>query len=108
MKVEDKASGTGLIQQLKREGVPVVGIPRDRDKVTRGYDTAPMIEAGNVLLPQSAPFVSDFLYEASLFPNGAHDDQLDPMFDAIALTQRLPASKPANFVPLPTVHKWAR
>lgn len=83
MKVEDKASGTGLIQQLRREGVPVVGIPRDKDKVTRAYDAAPQIEAGNVYLPSDAEWLSDFLYESSLFPNGAHDDQLDPMMDAI-------------------------
>jgi len=83
MKVEDKASGTGLIQQLKREGVPVVGIPRDKDKVTRAFDAAPQIEAGNVLIPAAANWVSDFLSEASVFPNGQHDDQLDPMMDAV-------------------------
>jgi predicted phage terminase large subunit-like protein len=83
-KVEDKVSGTGLIQTLKREGIPMVAIQRDRDKVTRAYDTAPMIESGNVLLPEAAPWVSDFLAEASVFPNGQHDDQLDPMMDAIA------------------------
>ena len=84
MKIEDKASGTGLIQQLKREGIPVIGIPRNKDKVTRGYDAAPMVEAGNVLLPESAEYISDFLSEADVFPNGAHDDQLDPMMDAIS------------------------
>lgn len=84
MKIEDKASGTGLIQQLKREGMPVIGIPRSKDKVTRGYDAAPMVEAGNVLLPESAEYISDFLSEADVFPNGAHDDQLDPMMDAIS------------------------
>lgn len=84
MKVEDKVSGTGLIQTLRREGVPVLPIQRDRDKVTRAHDAAPMIESGNVLLPRDAPWLSDFLAEASAFPNGAHDDMLDPMMDAIA------------------------
>src|SRR5690554_4695330 len=52
-KVEDKSSGTGLIQSLKRgdaakgvRAVPVIGIPRSRDKITRAMDVAPMIEAG--------------------------------------------------------------
>lgn len=84
MKVEDKASGTGLIQTLKREGVPVIPIQRNTDKVTRAMDVAPQIQAGNVLLPQSAPWLSDLLAEASVFPNGAHDDQLDPLMDAIS------------------------
>lgn len=83
-KVEDKVSGTGLIQTLKREGVPMLAIQRDRDKVTRAMDAAPMIESGNVLLPRNAPWLSDLLAEASSFPNGAHDDQLDPLFDAVA------------------------
>lgn len=84
MAIEDKVSGTGLIQTLKREGIPVTAIQRDRDKITRAYDAAPMIEAGNVLLPRSAAWLSDMLAEASAFPNGAHDDTLDPMMDAIS------------------------
>lgn len=83
MKIEDKVSGTGLIQTLKREGIPVVAIQRNRDKITRAYDAAPVVESGNVYLPRNAPWLSDFLSEASIFPNGKHDDQLDPMMDAV-------------------------
>jgi predicted phage terminase large subunit-like protein len=83
MKVEDKASGTGLIQQLKQDGIPVSGIQRNKDKVTRAYDSAPMVEAGMVMLPQNAPFLSDYLAEISVFPVGKHDDQVDPTMDAI-------------------------
>lgn len=91
MNIEDKVSGTGLIQTLGREGIPIKDIQRDRDKITRAYDAAPMIEAGNVVLPERAPWLSDFLAEAEAFPNGAHDDQLDPMMDAIAdMLQRPP------------------
>ena len=82
-KPEDKASGTGLIQQLKQSGVPVVGIQRSIDKVTRAMDAAPQIQVGNVCLPESAPWLSDLLTEATQFPNGAHDDCLDPLMDAI-------------------------
>lgn len=84
MKVEDKASGTGLIQTLKREGVPVIGIPRGIDKTTRCMDIAPLVQSGNALLPGDAPWLSDFLAEATAFPNGAHDDMLDPMMDALS------------------------
>ena len=87
MKVEDKVSGTGLIQTLKREGIPILPIQRNVDKVTRAYDAAPYIESGNVLLPRSAPWLSDFLGEANGFPNAAHDDMMDPMMDAIADAQ---------------------
>lgn len=83
-KIEDKVSGTGLIQTLRREGAPIQAIQRDRDKVTRAMDAAPSVEAGNVFLPRTAHWLSDFLAEASVFPNGAHDDQLDPMMDAVS------------------------
>jgi len=84
MKVEDKVSGTGLIQTLKREGIPVLPIQRQTDKVTRAMDAAPYIESGNVILPRDAEWLSGFLAEFSAFPNGAHDDQVDPACDAIA------------------------
>lgn len=83
-KIEDKVSGTGLIQTLRREGAPIQAIQRDRDKVTRAMDVAPSVEAGNVFLPQNAPWLADFLAEAAVFPQGAHDDQLDPMMDAVS------------------------
>lgn len=93
-KVEDKVSGTGLIQTLRREGLPVVAIQRNKDKVTRAHDVAPVAEAGNVLLYRECPHLSDFLSEASAFPNGAHDDTLDPMMDAIADISGWNASEP--------------
>ena len=88
MKVEDKVSGTGLIQSLRkaepgRQALPVVGIQRDKDKVSRAHSAAPQIEAGNVLLPEDVSWISDYIAEFNSFPAGAHDDQCDPTFDAI-------------------------
>lgn len=83
-KIEDKASGTGLIQQLKTSGVPVAGIQRNTDKVTRALDAAPQIEVGNAVIPSRAEWVSDYLTEFSQFPNATHDDQVDPTMDAIS------------------------
>ncbi|MBE0469582.1 MAG: phage terminase large subunit [Methyloprofundus sp.] len=83
IKIEDKSSGTGLIQQLKQMGVPVVGIPRSTDKVSRALDVAPQIEVGNVYLPEGTAWLSDYLSEFAAFPNAAHDDTVDPTIDAI-------------------------
>jgi predicted phage terminase large subunit-like protein len=82
-KVEDKSSGTGLIQTLKREGIPVIGIPRDTDKVTRAMDASPSVQAGMVYLPKNAPWLLDYISEHAAFPNGEFDDQVDPTIDAI-------------------------
>jgi predicted phage terminase large subunit-like protein len=87
MKIEDKASGTGLIQAIKTKAqVPVAGIQRTKDKYTRLLDVVGYIEAGQVSLPQDAPFVSDFINECESFSaddTHSHDDQVDPMIDAI-------------------------
>lgn len=83
MYIEDKVSGTGLIQQLKLERIPVIPVQRNVDKVTRANDVAPQIANGNVLLPRYAPWLADFLLEVSQFPNGVHDDQVDTMMDGV-------------------------
>jgi len=87
MKVEDKVSGTGLIQSIRKDGmIPIIGIERSVDKLTRAQDGLGYIESGYVVLPDKAPFVNDFLDECEDFKadlGHAHDDQIDPMLDAI-------------------------
>ncbi|WP_261524091.1 phage terminase large subunit, partial [Burkholderia multivorans] len=87
MRVEDKASGTGLIQDIRADGgIPIEGIERDKDKLTRVMDIVSYIDSGLVYVPESAPWVSDFLSECDAFTpddTHAHDDQIDPMVDAI-------------------------
>jgi predicted phage terminase large subunit-like protein len=85
--VEDKSSGTGLIQTLRSvHRIPVKEIQRSIDKYTRCLDAQPYIEAGSCVIPEDAPYTSDFILEGEAFSadgTHAHDDQLDPMFDAI-------------------------
>lgn len=88
MKVEKKASGHGLIQSLRKPddnnpAIPVKGIERLIDKVSRANNVSPQIEVGNVLLPEDAAWISDYTEEFDNFPAGANDDQCDPTFDAI-------------------------
>lgn len=85
IKIEDKSSGTGLIQGLTRKGVPVLPIPRAKDKYTRGLDAAPWVTNRQVWLPKEAPWLATFLAEVQAFDGlgSGHDDQVDPMMDAI-------------------------
>lgn len=109
MYIEDKVSGTGLAQTLRRERIPVVAVQRNNDKITRAHDAAPFIEIGSVMLPIDESWLSDFLKEVSAFPGGAHDDQLDPMFDAIKLVQTLPAHTNTQAAqPMPIANHWRR
>lgn len=86
MAIEDKASGTGLIQSIRKDALcPVRAIQRDKDKYTRLMDTQGFIESGYIKLPSDKPFINDFLVEMeAINPEfNTHDDQLDPMMDAI-------------------------
>ena len=87
MKVEDKASGTGLIQDLRiSSSIPVLPIERVKDKLTRVTDITGYVEAGRVYIPEEAEWVSEFIQECEAFtPNDTHkhDDQIDPLCDAI-------------------------
>lgn len=86
--VEDKASGTGLIQNLSRvHTIPVEGIQVDRDKYTRAMDVQPQIQSGFVYLPEDAEFTSEYINEfASFSPlmTHLHDDQIDATMHAIS------------------------
>lgn len=87
MMIEDKSSGTGLIQEIKRhDKIPVKGIERNKDKLTRVMDATPFIDAGYVCLLEGSTFNSDFISECEAFAaddTHAHDDQVDPLCDAI-------------------------
>lgn len=84
--IEDKASGTGLIQEVSaRAPCRIYPVQRNIDKLTRGMDAAPQVEMGKVILPDDAPFVTEFLSEIGAFTgeDGNTDDQVDNLMDAV-------------------------
>ncbi len=82
--VEDASSGIPLIQELRRNTrLPVLAIPAKGSKEARANSATPLIEAGRVYLPESAPWLYDFIEECSAFPNGANDDQVDSLTQAL-------------------------
>ncbi|PMC72330.1 hypothetical protein CJ196_10505, partial [Bifidobacterium breve] len=54
-------------------------------KEARANAITPLIEAGNVHLPDRslAPWIEPLLEELAAFPNGAHDDQVDALTQAL-------------------------
>lgn len=87
VKVEDKSSGTGLIQDIQQSTLmPIAGIPRFTDKVSRSLDGLPQIAVGNVHIPAQAPWIADYIAEFDQFTveMTGHDDQIDPTLDAIS------------------------
>lgn len=82
--VEDKASGTGLIQELQRAGTPINGLPVDKDKLTRLESVLTYISSGQVLLPYNEMygFNPELLAECEAFTRDdshSHDDIVDAL-----------------------------
>jgi predicted phage terminase large subunit-like protein len=92
--VEDKSSGTGLIQDMLTEfnpPIPMQAIQRNKDKVTRAMDMIPYLASKRVYLDENATYLSDYLSEFRKFtPLMTHkyDDQIDPTLDAIDIALR--------------------
>ncbi|MEM7472585.1 MAG: phage terminase large subunit [Pseudomonadota bacterium] len=86
--IEDAASGQQLIQVLRREAP--LGVPRpiarkpEGDKVTRFAAQSHRIESGDLILPDTAPWLEDLERELLGFPNLKHDDQVDALTQLLA------------------------
>ena len=90
--IEDKASGTQLIQELIEDGIyAVTRYKPEGDKLMRLHAQTGTIENGFVYLPHEAHWLPDYLHELTTFPGAKYDDQVDSTSQAIAwLKQRTP------------------
>jgi predicted phage terminase large subunit-like protein len=77
--VEAAALATRIIDFMRREGEPVIGVEADRDKVARAYSALPLLEARQIYVPRDADWWPACQAELLAFPNGAHDDFADVM-----------------------------
>jgi predicted phage terminase large subunit-like protein len=82
--IEDKGSGTSVIQELRATDVAVIGITPEGDKVTRAAKVSAQFEAGAVFFPKTAPWLSRLKAELLGFPNVKHDDQVDSVTQALS------------------------
>lgn len=88
--VEKKANGAAVIDTLRKKVPGLIAIEPEGGKEVRAAAAEPLVEAGNVYIP-AADYIpappgyepshveSDFIHECRVFPNGAHDDQVDAM-----------------------------
>ena len=77
--VEDKSSGIGLIQKAARTGKPLKPLKAETDKVSRAAPVSIMYENGKIYHLAAAGWLGAFEDEILAFPNGAFDDQVDPL-----------------------------
>lgn len=87
VKIEDKSSGSSLIQSIKKDYmIPVEAIQRNTDKVLRAMGVVKYFASGYIHLPLGADFVHDYKEEFRKFTplmTHKHDDQIDPTMDAV-------------------------
>ncbi len=97
--IEEKANGLVLIQDFKRMGLRVKGIPRNRtskDKRARVQIASVLLEQGCVWVPCDKrlsetgkeiyfpkKYAEEVILQCSLFPYGKHDDIVDTVADAL-------------------------
>ena len=78
-------------QELQREpqllNTSIQSIRVDKDKISRALPLASRAEAGKVKLVRGN-WLADFLDEATSFPNGAHDDQVDAVTGAFHMISK--------------------
>src|SRR5262249_40473565 len=76
----DRGQGLGhsVIQELIADSCH--GVTRYQptmDEIMRLHAQTAMIENGFVFIPETAPWLAEYLHEMTTFPNGKHDDQVD-------------------------------
>ena len=81
--IEEKANGAAVISTLKHEIPGIIPIIPTESKYSRAQAVANLVEAGNVHLPARAAWTQGLLYELAAFPNGANDDQVDALTQAL-------------------------
>jgi predicted phage terminase large subunit-like protein len=84
--VEDKASGTQLIQELRAGHFSIVkeAPAMDGDKIMRLNSQTAKIEGGFVHFPEEAHWLETYLAELTSFPSSKYADQVDSTVFALA------------------------
>jgi predicted phage terminase large subunit-like protein len=82
--IEDRASGTQLIQELISEGLHAVKkYEPTMEKIMRMHSVTSTIENGFVHLPDRASWLGEYIHELTTFPKGRNDDQADSTSQAL-------------------------
>jgi predicted phage terminase large subunit-like protein len=90
--IEKTGPGLHLVQEFRINPAPQVpvpiGITPEGEKSVRMQGQSARFEAGQVFLPRTAPWLSEFLRELLAFPAGRHDDQVDSVSQFLNWAER--------------------
>src|SRR5262249_9657109 len=91
--IEDAANGPAIINMLGRDVPGIIPVKPEGGKDARAQAAQPLVEAGNLWLPNPRPlgrliperaWVDDLLDQCCIFPTGAHDDDVDALTQLVA------------------------
>jgi predicted phage terminase large subunit-like protein len=86
--VESAGIGQAVLQSLRRRGLSIRPLKAHANKVVRSQSAQIRMEAGMMFFPINATWLDDLETELALFPNAAHDDQVDALSYAALWAQR--------------------
>lgn len=98
--VENAANGPDAIAEMRQRLDGVVSITAKGSKEMRAAAAAPALESGNCYLPghqlddlsgydaRTPSAIQDFVESAAVFPNGAHDDDVDAWSQMVNWTRQ--------------------
>lgn len=88
--VEDKASGPSMVQELKENTtMPIRAIKVDGDKLRRAFVITPLFESGKIFVPESAPWLNEYIEELCAFPAPTgYADYVDSTSQALTELQK--------------------
>ena len=81
--VEDAGAGTSLVQEMRGRVSGIIAVKPTGDKESRMAVASAKFEAGQVFLPERAPWLPDLDAELFAFPGSRHDDQCDSISQAL-------------------------
>lgn len=75
--IEDKANGPAVVSAMRGKVGGIIEYTPVDSKLARVRSISPFVEAGDVDIPEDAPWTHAFVEQCAAFPNGANDDMVD-------------------------------
>lgn len=103
--IENRGLGQSVIRDLEVDAnlweLRTVDPMGKGDKFTRAVGHTGLLETGKIFVPESAPYLKDFMSEMAGFPNARFDDQVDATSQAweyLRFNVRQTAPRPASWM----------
>lgn len=85
--IEQKSSGTSLIQDLRSAGVPVIAFNPTKDKEARANIASPLLQSGRIWRPDRR-WADSVVEECAAFPMSQYKDTVDTVTQAIEFLRK--------------------